>query len=187
VFRKAFVFALALLASVPAQADFTHFDRIYASFLNEVVLDASISQQTMALSGSRVSFNLDTQQVLLRLELVPVVKCPPNAMCAPGKPYSKVVTLPIVRKFRDACGAKVVVARKDLRPVDGALEEIEIRDNRSNTCKTLVALAPTEGHFRTAFYDRIGGREVKMHTSFKGEALERILPLYDSRMPLPRQ
>ena len=75
------------------------------------------------------------------------------------------------------------MARKDLRPVDGVMQEIEIRDNRMNTRKTLVALAPTEGHLRTAFYDRLGGREVKSHTSFKGDALEQILPLFDGRYP----
>lgn len=86
--------------------------------------------------------------------------CPEGLMCAQVMPAPVVVELPIVSVTKDACGIRTVTAKDDGRPADGMLQEIVVKDPTRMTCKTFVAVAPT-ATYKTAFYNRMSGKEVK--------------------------
>lgn len=44
------------------------------------------------------------------------------------------VELPIIRQYVDTCGTRIIVAEKDLRPVDGPARRILVRDHSHRVC-----------------------------------------------------
>jgi hypothetical protein len=86
--------------------------------------------------------------------------CPAGMLCTLEMPAPLIVELPITSIDVDSCGIKHVVARKDLRPVDGALEQITVSDSTSKlTCLTFVQGVP-EATYETRYFNRRTGQEV---------------------------
>lgn len=106
-------------------------------------------------------------QVTLRLD--PAWSCPPNALCAMMMPPPIFLTMPIVNTIEDRCGSVITTARVDERPVDGNLAELTIVDHSNSICN--FAIAATEIEYRTSFYDRRAGHEVRTLSTFEASRL----------------
>ena len=97
--------------------------------------------------------------------------CPKGAKCAHiNGPTEREITLPIVKQETDGCGARMITAKKDLRPVDGAKQQLVVIDNTKNICESVTPWDPTIVTYEveTAGF---GGPVVKMFSTFSGEAL----------------
>lgn len=127
------------------------------------------------LHGS-VSVDLLTDNVRLSVYQRPV--------CKPGQPCPALIRtildaeLPIISVEQNDCGVTVAKARRDLRLVDGGLEEITVRDNRTNMCPTFVALPATSVKYHTessAF--NVTHESFTRNSSMDGSELEEVNPV----------
>lgn len=143
---KSFAVSFVVLATVFASSAFAQ-QRLVQSqgrfMLTARVIQGNLDRRE---APRRVSGNLalDIQgrEATLSLNLAPI--CPPTAICAQFF-ESKVVSLPLVSVERDErCGGVIYTATKDLRPVDGPVQTLIIRDNTSFRCPTFAKMAPTE-------------------------------------------
>lgn len=124
-------------------------------------------------TGGRYSVNLE--QNYLSLSLEQAFRCPPDAFCILSMLPNFEVTLPIVEIKHTSCGSVMYIAQRDARPVDGALERLEIVDHSGNRCRMLVP--SSEAHYSTAVVSRSNaGETIETHSSFQGSPL----------LPLPR-
>ena len=89
--------------------------------------------------GGSLTADYEKRTLKLRVESAPV--CPVGMMC-PQVLKIMNVELPIVSEETDSCGFHTVTARLDKRPVDGALQEIVLRDVIHQTCPTIVQVIP---------------------------------------------
>ena len=121
----------------------------------------------------RAAIELDYSTGTATLSLVRLTNpCPPQARCLVGPIYKEQkIELPIVSNAKDECGSLVITARRDLRPVDGALLQLDIRDNRSNRCNDQNALSGTQVLYRAKGYDRRQGLETSTRSTFDGDIL----------------
>ena len=118
--------------------------------------------------GASVSMNYVESTLTLTFK---VSNCPKGAMCiVPTEIRDVEYSAPIVNTSTDSCGSLIVLAKEDDRPVDGILTEIELKDNSAMTCDIVVPA--TVVNFKTQFYDRIGGGEVKLLSNFSGGVLQ---------------
>jgi hypothetical protein len=86
--------------------------------------------------------------------------CPAGMMCALAMPAPIIVELPITTVSVDSCGVKHVVASKDMRPVDGALEKLSVTDaSAMKNCMTFVQVV-SNATYETRFYSRENGQEI---------------------------
>ena len=74
-------------------------------------------------------------------------------------------TLPIVEIKKNPC-SHTIVAREDMRPVDGILQHVTIEDyNVPSTCKFIMAPIP-RATYTTKYVDRMKGRTVTATSTF---------------------
>ena len=119
--------------------------------------------------GGTVTINLSTQTI--RLEVTTIKNCPPEMFCTMEMPTPLIVELPIVNRLESYCKSVTYIARQDLRPVDGALSEIQVTyDEKESSC-FVPGVPGTNVLYRTAIVNRIGGREVIATSRFKGTDL----------------
>ncbi len=86
------------------------------------------------------------------------IPCAPNMMCAAVMPAPIEIELPIVKVETDSCGVKHVVAKRDLRPVDGALQVLKVVDpTLNNTCLISEEASAT---YESRFYSRMTSQEI---------------------------
>lgn len=106
----------------------------------------------------------------LKAVLVPSLRRCVRAPCP--QPKVKTVELPIVKVTKTGCG-DTYIARRDLRPVDGILEELTLQDFSEIQCR--IAIHPdhvTKLEFKTA-HSGMGSADTKpIVTSFHGPALK---------------
>jgi hypothetical protein len=77
------------------------------------------------------------------LTLQPKFSCPAGRACAEVMPAPVQIRLPLVSVTRGECNTVVYTAKRDLRPVDGGLMQLQIVDNRANNCRTFVRVPAT--------------------------------------------
>ena len=142
----------AILPSLSAMAFFPTATKV--SKLSVYRPNGSVSYE-MAVAGT-LSLNFTTNTV--KLEATPYIKCPALQLC-PQVRYSTIeAELQITRVMNDRCGNQVITALRDLRPVDGILEEIKVIDHSSSTCK-MAYPSMTEVTYRKAFQGRLGSSD----------------------------
>jgi hypothetical protein len=173
MFKKSFV-VMAVFAAVAGTVSVRSTEarsidpRPIAAELTTWQLDPSVGSDDHVLSAS---IKIDRMKGEATLFIARGMNCPPNRMCPMMMPAPVIVTLPVVATRQDSCGTWIWTAKQDLRPVDGALAQLVIKDNTRNHCPHFVALASTEVRYSTAFYDRINGREVKSQSYLYGARL----------------
>lgn len=164
----AFSLITAFSLSASAQAS----GEVFRAKLTYFNLDPRIQVMGQVNQGH---IEIDMVQEVATLALYPEFRCPPNAYCAQVMPAPVIVTLPIIEVGTDECGSKVVTAVRDMRPADGGLEKLVIRDNTQAHCPTLIALAPTDVVYEI---ETAGFRlpVEKTFSTFAGDELGRLEP-----------
>lgn len=109
--------------------------------------------------GAHVRIDYAKQEITLTV--YPYITCPKGMFCIAGF-APEIITLPIVDMKTYRNGEFVIEAEHDQRPVDGALSVIKVSSNK----KTTRVL------YRTAFIERMQGKEVIKRTYFKGAELK---------------
>jgi hypothetical protein len=128
------------------------------NYLEFSVVKANYSPSHVTNPGhATVTVDLNQDKVTLQIEQTN--NCPPNAMCILSMPVPVIVELPIVQVSYDRCGVRTIVAKKDSRPVDGALEVITVKDVSYNVCN--VNFSPSAS-YRTEYFNRMGGKDIKL-------------------------
>jgi hypothetical protein len=102
-----------------------------------------------------VDFNHDTVTLFVQQ----TNNCPPNAMCILSMPAPVIVELPIVEVKTDSCGIRTIIAKKDMRSADGALEVITVKDVSYNVCEYIASPSAT---YKTQYFNRMGGKDIKL-------------------------
>ena len=127
--------------------------------LNFKVVNATYSKAHVFNAGEG-SVTVDFDKSLVTLNVVEIHQpCPKGMMCTMDIRAPLHVELPVVSVKADSCGVKTIVARQDMRPVDGALEQITVTDPSHMTCQTLVAVVP-QATYTTQYFDRRNGKNV---------------------------
>jgi hypothetical protein len=140
---------------------------VYTAELDQLNIDSQLPMSS-SIYGGAITVDYDQDQAVLTL--YPRFNCPADAYCAQMMPAPVVIELPIVSVYKDDCGSRVIVAEQNLVPVDGFFEQLEIHDNRSMTCKTLVAVPGTE----VSYMSEGGRRYMKTFSTFSGPRLRKV-------------
>ncbi len=148
-----------------AKAEF--FPRAKLSELTSINTDKNFYPGEKFNSGS-IQLNLAMKTVTLTL--IREFHCPKGNYCAQVMPAPVFITLPVKSVSFDSCGSKLITAIEDARPVDGIYQSLEISDNSSNKCETLMPLAPVTAVYETEFYTRVG--QGKTTSTFEGSAFQ---------------
>lgn len=91
-----------------------------------------------------------------------------------AEPYTTQVKLPIVSEEQnDVCGGRVITARADARPVDGALEELVLNDYRNELCDIYRPYAATVTYSTTT-----AGFGGPVQATVSDFGADRISPVY---------
>ncbi len=163
-----------LASSAFAQADVQSLSpRRHVEFaeLLEINLDEQLADGAPSLiSGGTIK--LDYRAKMAELTVFRSFHCPRDLYCIQMMPSPIIVKLPIKSIRFDACGTRVIDARLDRRPVDGALQTLRIKDHTSNTCPHLIALPDTSIAYKTKSSGR--GGYVETNSTFTAEALEEL-------------
>lgn len=152
---KALLLVTSLILAVAAEArvqamDVLQFDIKSADFSTSHIRNAGPGSLTLDYKNSTVKLFVAQNHM----------PCPAGMMCAAVMPAPLMVELPIVSITKDSCGIKHVVASRDSRPVDGALQQITVSDPTSGmTCMTLVAVEP-QATYETRYFNRMNGSEI---------------------------
>lgn len=107
---------------------------------------------------------IDYNQNLVYLIQYSYTVCNPGEMCTNSIMMDKKLVLPITQITNGECHSRKVVAFKDARPVDGALEQVVIDDRSENTCPTF-AYEYSKIKFTTVFFDRMNGKLVRLNST----------------------
>lgn len=91
-----------------------------------------------------------------------------RGICPAVMPAPIQVELPIVKRMQDGCKAWHTIAKKDLRPVDGPLESVEIIDYSTNVCMYLIEVPGVEVKYKESFINRRTGQEIKKSVILTG-------------------
>lgn len=181
---KTFLFiALSIAGSLSFAKNHTQFG----------VLEYKVSQATYASehiqNAGLAVLKLDYNQRLVSLKIERRFHCPEGRVCAMVMPPPLIVELPIVSVTKDSCGIRTVTAKKDYRPVDGALELITIIDPSQMTCETF-AVVHHEATYTTSYFDHFKSQNVvsesKMILSLKNVTQPGVEePLFETSMAPP--
>jgi hypothetical protein len=136
-----------------------------AAALERIQLDENLAPIGKAVGGS-IELDVPNKTATLRIELA--VECKAGEMCPHIVPAPIEVTLPIVSVKVDGCGTKMIIAKQDERPLDGALHLLTIEDNTTNICPHFVMMSPTVVVYQTEIFDRRSGKAVKTMTTAYG-------------------
>jgi hypothetical protein len=149
-FMKQLFVAAALLVSATSFAA--------TGIHNYVVTESKFAPSHVAHPGHGVvTLNYDNSTIKLVVEKV--TPCTPGGLCSQVKLAPLTAELTITSIETDSCGIHRVIAKHDMRPVDGQLEQITVIDPSEMTCKTFVAVLP-EATYLTTFVNRRTGKDV---------------------------
>lgn len=137
------------------------------------VLSANMDHHitTLPITGGEVTLDYTKNTLSVGLDSAP--KCEEGFACPQFMINALSVELPIVEKHVTDCGSTVIVAQKDLRPVDGALSKLVLTDNTTNHCPTFVALPATHVQYTTQAYDMRNDQNITTHSDI---IADRLLP-----------
>jgi hypothetical protein len=157
--KNAIVIALVSLASVNA------FAAPKSARITSMNLDPYAFNHVAYNHGS---ITVDGHSRDATLSLYRTIRCAPGALCAQMIAAPLTITLEIVSRKTNTCGAVVYSAVSDNRMVDGLRQVLTITDNATNDCKTMRAISPVEVTYETMGMTRKGN----LHTvsTFMAEA-----------------
>ena len=78
-------------------------------------------------------------------------RCPKDMYCTMEARLPFVVTLPVVSIQKDSCNNQIVIAQKDLRPVDGDLQKLTVSDFSKNSCPTFTEIIGNAEYLTSGF------------------------------------
>ena len=114
---------------------------------------------------------VNSKDKTVTLSLVLGAECPPHAECFVGPIFNN-ITLPIVSISKDKCNIVHIIAKKDLRTVDGELQQLNVTDNSKNTC-FFPEQAITLVEYITDGFDHVNHRgSIQTDSSFIGGELK---------------
>lgn len=185
---KILIATLTLLSCFASEA--SQLPMIRSAKLKILQLDTN-HFENMMVKTTTISIDEDNRVVRLTVRGRPYIttmECIPSPLTSDIclKPESvQTIELPITKEIQSRCGTRVVTASQDLRPVDGAFQEIVVSESQlgNNDVRCLARAFPrypTQVTYSSAYYDRMGGKEVKGVSNFRGEALKilyRVLPI----------
>ncbi len=168
---KNLIILMALLSSFTVAARSIHpLTYVLTAELTEAMsIDDNSYLKNMRIHGGSVQVKQLRREIVLTIQYAP--ECPAGLVCTLALANHE-ITLPLVGQKYDSCGNTTYIAKRDLRPVDGALELLSVTDHTDNKCPTFVALPETGVTFQTSVYDRINGGEVSTYSSFEAGKLE---------------
>jgi len=130
--QSTFAIASSIAPGLPI-GDVSPFPHILNAPIRSMRLDPNFAKQER-ISGGGFTINLEEKTISLVLNRKWF--CPPNALCSMQMPAPMVIELPIISMEKDSCNIVRYIAKKDLRPVDGAMKVIRITDVTNSTCPT---------------------------------------------------
>lgn len=140
----------------------------YAANLNKFYMQVGTDLEQQDIRYGSLTVDVRNRQI--RMELQPAMPpCPAPNACIQVMPMPVVVAAPLLSIKKGGCGETVYTAEKNMMPVDGALVQIQVIDNRNNYCE-IFPIIPTvvELHIET-------GRPFKVQDHvMHGEILEVI-------------
>lgn len=96
--------------------------------------------------------------------------CKPGFSC-PAVMINESIELPIVSVYSDNECSVTVIAKEDLRPVDGILRQIKIEDFSETRCEFFVKPI-SDFQYMTSYFDRINGKAVTSISNLKADLVE---------------
>lgn len=152
--KSLFVLAsLVLVSSTVVKANVQregviNFNVVKAEYAKSHVRNAGSATVSVDYKNSTVTLNIEEKRT----------PCPKGMMCAAVMPAPVEIELPIVKVDTDSCGVKRVVARRDMRPADGALQVIKVVDPTMNiTCLISEEASAT---YESRFFSRMTSDEI---------------------------
>lgn len=148
--------------------DMSAIQKVYSTTLNKINIDPKSPLAQFSIQYGTINLNLSAG--IIHLSLQPNLKCPQGQFCATVMPAPIDISLSITDIETDECGsvhyvADPMLASPALMNVKKILESVEVIDNTSNTCPTLLPLSETQVRYVT-----INGREESLST-FDGKKL----------------
>lgn len=141
------ILALTVLAGLQAHAR-THNPKLNEfAELNKFQFQTGSSLAQRDISYGSVS--VDTVSKKIRLVLQPAFHCPAGAMCAMVMPMAIEFEVPLQSIERGGCQEVIYKGAHNMMPVDGALTEITVTDNRNNMCESFAIIPLTEVQLHT--------------------------------------
>ncbi|MCC2677811.1 MAG: hypothetical protein K0R29_387 [Pseudobdellovibrio sp.] len=150
-----------------------NFNVIKADYAKSHVRNPGAAQVSVDYKNSTVTLTIEEKHK----------PCPAGMMCAAVMPAPVQIELPIVKVETDSCGVKHVVAKRDLRPVDGALQVLKVVDPTLNiTCLISEEASAT---YESRFYSRMTSQEIVALSklTLALDTLESVQPLETSLAP----
>lgn len=141
------------------------------SVLREFQLDPSLVKDLSTPVHFTGVVTVDRTEKRVTLSVNQAPSCPAGAMCPQYLVQILDVELPIVSIMTDGCHNRIIVAREDRRPVDGALQSIMITDHSTSTCDIYLKYA-TDVQYTSSFVSRSNGGEAKSLSHFQGDLLK---------------
>jgi hypothetical protein len=111
----------------------------------------------------------------IEMQLVRHLDCDSGMMCPQVMPTPIYTKLPIISYKKTSCGDKIIAA-KDLRFVDGAIEKLEIIDYTHATCEIALPALVQVRHINS-YFDRLNGKTVTTVDQFGFDLAVHILPI----------
>lgn len=176
---------MALISSFSVAARSLHpLTFVLTAELNEAMnIDQNSYLNDMRIYGGLIEVKQLKEEITLTFNVAP--DCPAGMFCA-AVLVPHVITLPLKSQTTDQCGNTTFIAKRDMRPVDGALEQIAVTDHTDNKCPTFVALPATGITYETSIYDRINGAQVSTYSNFEAGKLKgRVFPTSRLKEVLP--
>ena len=145
---------------------------IHSSALNAQITHSQIdSQLSYANDISGGSITVDYEAKTVTLTLNHASHCPPGRFCMMMLLAPVQIELPITSVSVNACNSVAITASKDMRMVDGDLEQIVVSDNSRFNCPTLIKLVDTEAVYTTSS-SGMGGMHVETRSVFYADRLQ---------------
>lgn len=165
---------MALISSFTVKARSIHpLTYVLTAELTEAMnIDDNSYLKNMRIHGGKVEVKQLRKEIVLTLNVAP--DCQAGMVC-PAVLNEHVITLPLVGQKYDGCGNTTYIAKRDMRPVDGALELLSVTDHTDNKCPTFAPLPETGITYETSVYDRINGGEVSTYSSFEAGKLKGLV------------
>ncbi len=136
---KKLVLALTLLVA-GTQAHALRHAPTYQGMLNKFFLQVGTDLSKKDITSGYVK--VDTKNSQITVILQPAFHCPNGAICAMVMPQAITLQVPIIDVKKGGCGDIIYKGEMNMLPVDGALIEITVIDNKNNFCE-LYPMIPT--------------------------------------------
>ena len=169
--KKLMTIAILGLALIEASAFATSIkpEKVGAEF-TRMKLDSQLNYGEII--GGSIAVDYYGQQAKLTLDPQQAI-CAPESFACPRYYRAPIqIELPITSVTTDACGVIHIEASKDLRAVDGDLQQLFITDYSETRCRYLV-IAPTVVEYKTLSAG-MGGNIVVTTSSFYANQLEAL-------------